>query len=49
MERFIENGNFDSDQLIFTGLCDSEPPSADLYTYAGNLKIAGHEIALDVN
>lgn len=49
MEKFIENGKFDSNLMLFTGQCDSEPPSADLYTYAGNLKIEGDNIALDVN
>ena len=41
--------NLNPDELIFIGECISEPPSTDLYSYAGKLRISDKTYPLDVN
>lgn len=49
IDKFIQSGCLDPDQLIFVAQCESEAPSVDLYTYTGKIVIGSTSIPLDVN
>jgi magnesium-transporting ATPase (P-type) len=49
LDKIIQPGNKQTDQLIFIGESECEAPSADLYTFVGKLMIGGITFPLNVD